>query len=283
MSHRGRRASSSARRSSCASSGSRRWPCPGTTTSRTRSRPASRGRSPTGSARSATTEPVYSSEPLVVAGLNSVRPWRQQGGALDVDQLRASPRASRARRRARLRVVALHHHLAAPPGTPKRKKPIRAPRRGAAGAGRAPEPSSSSAVTSTRRGSPSAASSKRSRTAAPLRSCSPPAPGIGRPRPYRRGEARGVNVYDVDADALDRADVRLGRTASSPKSGAGRSRADRVPTRWMAALAELRERLGEIADLARTETSSTGTLRSGCRRGRDATGGAARDARGDHP
>ena len=27
-------------------------------------------------------------------------------------------------------------------------------------------------------------------------------PGIGRPRPARRGETRGVNVYDVEADAL---------------------------------------------------------------------------------
>jgi hypothetical protein len=28
------------------------------------------------------------------------------------------------------------------------------------------------------------------------------APGIGRPRPNRRGETRGANVYDVSADSL---------------------------------------------------------------------------------
>jgi hypothetical protein len=28
------------------------------------------------------------------------------------------------------------------------------------------------------------------------------APGLGRPRPRRRGEARGVNVYECDASAL---------------------------------------------------------------------------------
>src|SRR5688500_6837824 len=32
-------------------------------------------------------EPVYSSERLVVCGLNSVRPWKQQGGALRRKQL----------------------------------------------------------------------------------------------------------------------------------------------------------------------------------------------------
>src|SRR5215216_3698617 len=33
------------------------------------------------------TEPIYRSDVLVVCGLNSVRPWKQQGGALRRDQI----------------------------------------------------------------------------------------------------------------------------------------------------------------------------------------------------
>ena len=48
------------------------------------------------------TEPSHASETVVVVGLNSVRPWRQQGGALRDEQL-ASRRLA-ARRRAGRRV-----------------------------------------------------------------------------------------------------------------------------------------------------------------------------------
>src|SRR5918911_4464598 len=37
-------------------------------------------------------EPVYRSERLTVCGLNSVRPWKQQGGALRGAQLDHAPR-----------------------------------------------------------------------------------------------------------------------------------------------------------------------------------------------
>ena len=49
----------------------------------------------------AETEPVYRSERLVVCGLNSVRPWRHQGGALRAASSSTPPASSPRRRRAR--------------------------------------------------------------------------------------------------------------------------------------------------------------------------------------
>jgi 3',5'-cyclic AMP phosphodiesterase CpdA len=70
------------------------------------------------------TEPMYNSTELVVAGLNSVRPWRQQQGALEDSQLvSASAKFGRAHPGA-LRVAAFHHHLAAPPWRAPRKRPL---------------------------------------------------------------------------------------------------------------------------------------------------------------
>ncbi|MGH3050470.1 MAG: metallophosphoesterase family protein, partial [Gaiellaceae bacterium] len=57
------------------------------------------------------TEPEHSADGLHVVGLNSVRPFRHQGGALSGEQLRrAAERLGRAPAEA-FRVVVLHHHL----------------------------------------------------------------------------------------------------------------------------------------------------------------------------
>jgi 3',5'-cyclic AMP phosphodiesterase CpdA len=72
-----------------------------------------------------TTEPEYTSERLAIVGLNSVRPWRQQGGAVERSQLdRLASRLQHAPEGA-LRVVALHHHLASPPWRAAHKRPLR--------------------------------------------------------------------------------------------------------------------------------------------------------------
>jgi 3',5'-cyclic AMP phosphodiesterase CpdA len=53
-----------------------------------------------------------------------VRPWRQQQGALERSQLvGAASKLERARDGA-LRIVAFHHHLAAPPWRAPRKRPL---------------------------------------------------------------------------------------------------------------------------------------------------------------
>jgi 3',5'-cyclic AMP phosphodiesterase CpdA len=148
------------------------------------------------------TEPAYSSESLVVVGLNSVRPWRQQGGALDESQL--EPVASRLRQApaGAFRVVALHHHLTAAPWPSKRKKPIQ--RRNTvlqaladAGAELILSGHVHQAAVAERR------EFEVLEDGAGGSLVLAAAPGIGRPRPHRRGEARGVNVYDVGADSLD--------------------------------------------------------------------------------
>ena len=147
------------------------------------------------------TEPLHSSDTLVVVGLNSVRPWRQQGGALRSDQLTRVAACLRDAPAGAYRVVALHHHLAAPPWHSARKKPIR--RRddvlralAEAGAELVLSGHVHQADIAERR--EFEALEDGSRRSLVLAS----APGIGRPRPHRRGETRGVNVYDADSDAL---------------------------------------------------------------------------------
>lgn len=146
-------------------------------------------------------EPVHASDELVVVGLNSVRPWRHQGGAVrDTALARAVARVGEAPEQS-LRVVALHHQLAAPPWRAARKRPLR--RRGhvltslaAAGAelvvgGHVHQASTTAlpefqAVENGRPGSLVLAT----------------APGLGRPRPHRQGEAQGANVYESDEKTL---------------------------------------------------------------------------------
>jgi 3',5'-cyclic AMP phosphodiesterase CpdA len=148
-----------------------------------------------------TTEPVYSSEGLHVVGACSVRPWRQQGGALSEEGLGRIEASLRGAPAGALRVVALHHHLAAPPWRAARKRPLQdrdrvLERLAAAGAelvaaghvhqGGVAERREFEALEDGRTGTVVLAT----------------VPGLGRPRPRRRGEARGVNVYEADTAAL---------------------------------------------------------------------------------
>ena len=71
-----------------------------------------------------TTEPVASLPGLHVVGLNSARPFRHQGGALDAAQLeRAGARLADADDGA-VRVAVLHHHLANSPWRAAHKRPV---------------------------------------------------------------------------------------------------------------------------------------------------------------
>jgi len=147
------------------------------------------------------TEPTHASEAVVVAGLNSVRPWRQQGGALREDQLASVASRLDSAPAGAYRVVALHHHLAAPPWPTERKKPVQdrddvLKALADAGAELVVSGHVHQAALADRR--EFEALEDGSRRSLVLAS----APGIGRPRPYRRGEARGVNLYEIDPDNL---------------------------------------------------------------------------------
>ena len=148
-----------------------------------------------------TTEPLHTSDGLVVVGLNSVRPWRQQGGALADERLAYGMTRLQEGPPDALRMVALHHHLAAPPWRAARKRPLR--HRNdvlralvAAGAELVVGGHVHQGGVAERR--EFKVLEEGPRRALVLAT----APGLGRPRPQRRDEARGLNVYEADAESL---------------------------------------------------------------------------------
>ena len=145
-------------------------------------------------------DPVYRSEAIVVCGLDSVRPWRHQGGRLSAARLaRATETLATAPPEA-LRVVALHHHLAGAPWRTSRKFPLQ----NRDGALRSLAAAGAELVlgghihqsTTVERHELEATTA----TAGSLVLAT--APGLGRPRPHRLGEAQGVHVYEWDAERL---------------------------------------------------------------------------------
>jgi len=142
-----------------------------------------------------TTEPVFRSDDLHVVGLNSARPWRHQSGGLGSAALdRAATRLAEAPDGA-LRVVCLHHHLTGAPWR-SRKRPVS--RRGHvlgalvdAGAELILAGHIHQSAVSERREFEVGLPGERSVTMAI-------APGLGQPRPKRRGEARGLHVIETN-------------------------------------------------------------------------------------
>jgi 3',5'-cyclic AMP phosphodiesterase CpdA len=142
-----------------------------------------------------TTEPVFSSESVHAVGLNSVRPWRHQSGGIGSAQLaRAAERVAAAPAGA-LRVVALHHQLIGAPWR-TRKKPVA--RRNHVLA-RLVE-SGAELILGGHIHQATVSERHEFEVLGPdvdgvVVSI---APGFGRPRPNRFGEARGVTVYRAD-------------------------------------------------------------------------------------
>ena len=141
------------------------------------------------------TEPVYRSERLVVCGLNSVRPWKQQGGALRAAQLEHVAQVLADAPAAAFRVVALHHHLVGAPWR-SRKRTIanRSSVLGAlvdAGAELILSGHVHQGAVAERREFEVVDMPVHGTTVAT-------APGLGQPRPRRRGEARGLHVFEAD-------------------------------------------------------------------------------------
>ena len=140
-----------------------------------------------------TTDPVLRTANAVACGLNSARPWRHQGGRLDAGRLAAAATALSDAPANALRVVVCHHHLTGAPWRASRKFPLKhrdTALRALAEAGAelvlgghihqstAVERHAFEALEDDTRGSLVLAT----------------APGFGRPRPHRLGEANGLHV-----------------------------------------------------------------------------------------
>jgi 3',5'-cyclic AMP phosphodiesterase CpdA len=146
-----------------------------------------------------TSEPVYRSDHLHVVGLNSVRPWRHQSGGIRTAQIEHAAEFLAAAAPGALKVVVLHHHLLGAPWR-SRKKPVGRRTRVLAGlvdagaelilAGHIHQ-----AAISERHEFEVVTGDIPGVTVAI-------APGLGQPRPNRRGEARGLLVYESEDDSL---------------------------------------------------------------------------------
>ena len=147
----------------------------------------------------ATVEPVHRSDELIVVGLNSVRPWRHQSGRIRAAQIARTAELLADAPEGALRVVALHHHLIGAPWR-SRKRPVAHRSMVLAGlvdagaelilAGHIHQ-----AAISERHEFEVDRNGLRGATVSI-------APGLGQPRPNRRGEARGLHVYEASADSL---------------------------------------------------------------------------------
>jgi 3',5'-cyclic AMP phosphodiesterase CpdA len=145
-------------------------------------------------------QPVYRSPSIVAIGLNSVRPWRHQSGAVRTPQLAFAEEELRRTEGNPLRVVVLHHHMLGAPWR-SRKKPVARRNRVLAAlvdagaelvvAGHIHQ----GAVAERREFEISSAGIERGVTVSI-------APGLGQPRPDRRGEARGLHVYEAEDSRL---------------------------------------------------------------------------------
>jgi 3',5'-cyclic AMP phosphodiesterase CpdA len=146
-----------------------------------------------------TTEPVYRSERILAVGLNSVRPWRQQSGGIREAQLVRAADLLRTSEGEQLRVAVLHHHVIGAPWR-SRKKPVA--RRNYvlaslvdAGAELIVAGHIHQSTVAERREFEIASGGERGVTVSI-------APGLGQPRPHRRGEARGLHIYEFDETHL---------------------------------------------------------------------------------
>jgi 3',5'-cyclic AMP phosphodiesterase CpdA len=147
-----------------------------------------------------TTTPVYASDTLHVVGLNSVRPWRHQSGGLAGAALLHAASGFEPAAPGALRVAVLHHQLIGAPWR-SRKRPVA--RRGDVLASLA----ASGAELIVSGHIHQAAAARRSEFSVAVEAgrdvTLTVAPGLGQPRPRRRGEACGAMVYRADEKRLE--------------------------------------------------------------------------------
>jgi 3',5'-cyclic AMP phosphodiesterase CpdA len=147
-----------------------------------------------------TTQPVYRTNGLLIVGLNSVRPWRHQSGGLRQRQLDWAAEQLHDAPAGALRIVTLHHHLVGAPWRSS-KKPVA--RRNhvlaslvEAGAELILAGHIHQAAVSERHEFEIATAGGTGAVTVSI------APGLGQPRPNRRGEARGLHVYEAEERSL---------------------------------------------------------------------------------
>jgi 3',5'-cyclic AMP phosphodiesterase CpdA len=154
-----------------------------------------------------TTQPVHVEEAALVVGLNSVRPWRHQSGGLSEAQLQRAEERLRAATAGTLRMVVLHHQLINAPWR-TRKRPLAhrsavLERLVGAGAELIAGGHVHQAAVAERHEFEVAPGDLQATVVAS-------APGLGQPRPRRRGEARGALDYRID-DATITVDTYIWR------------------------------------------------------------------------
>jgi 3',5'-cyclic AMP phosphodiesterase CpdA len=146
-----------------------------------------------------TTEPVFSSERLHVVGLNSVRAWRHQSGGIREHQLAHARELLGQAPDGALRVVALHHHLIGAPWR-SRKKPVS--RRSKVLAGLVDAGAELILAGHIHQGAVSERHEFEVIRGEVRGAVVSIAPGLGQPRPNRRGEARGLQVYEAREETI---------------------------------------------------------------------------------
>jgi 3',5'-cyclic AMP phosphodiesterase CpdA len=146
-----------------------------------------------------TTEPVHATEEICVVGINSVRPWRHQSGGVGNAQLaRAAERLAAAPAGA-LRVVAMHHQMIGAPWR-TRKRPVA--RRNHVLAALLDAGGELILSGHTHQGAVAERHEFEIWGSGQLSTMISTAPALGQPRPHRRGEARGIVLYDADPTEL---------------------------------------------------------------------------------
>jgi 3',5'-cyclic AMP phosphodiesterase CpdA len=146
-----------------------------------------------------TTEPVFRSPNLHVVGLNSVRAWRHQSGGIRDPQLSRVRELLGEAPAGALRVVTLHHHLIGAPWRSRKKAVSRRSHVLASlvdsGAELILAGHIHQAAVSERHEFEVIRGDVRGVVVSI-------APGLGQPRPQRRGEARGLHVYESSETSI---------------------------------------------------------------------------------
>lgn len=146
-----------------------------------------------------TVEPVYAGERVHVVGVNSVRPWRHQSGGVGDDRLDRTAARLRDAAPGSLRAVVLHHQLVGAPWR-SRKRPVA---RRSHVLARLVESGAELILGGHIHQSTVCERHEFEVVAGDTRAVVVSiAPGLGRPRPKRLGEARGCAVYTIDETTL---------------------------------------------------------------------------------
>jgi 3',5'-cyclic AMP phosphodiesterase CpdA len=139
-------------------------------------------------------EPHYGSGRLCVVGVNSVRGWLYQEGVVRSSQLHRVAVELATAGPETLRVVVLHHHLCSAPWR-SAKRPVFGRTRVLAAMA---EAGADVVLSGHVHQSSVVARGEFDVSAGGLRSMTvATAPGLGRPRPHRQGEASGLHAYEL--------------------------------------------------------------------------------------